>query len=355
MQLRKLFRWAVCLTPAGVAAALGILCRLWPQMTETLFSRGIFRWLSAVLGTLTQYIPLSLTECLAVAAAPVLILLLILMIRRKKGLRTFCGTLSALLLLYMLMHGLNYYRLPLTGQLDLEQGDPVTVEELEELCRYLAAKASAARQECREDENGVMTLSASLSDTLKAGGEGYRALEETYPFLSGAVDRAKGVKLSHWWSYTGITGVYFPLLAEANVNVDQPASELPMTIAHELAHTRGYAHEDECNFLGILCCIAHPDADWQYSGWLAAYIYAANSLYDSSPARWQQAAAVSEGVRRDLIARSAYWKQFEGPVQQTSSAVNDAFIRAGGDKEGVARYGQVTALLLEWWRAGKFG
>ena len=126
-----------------------------------------------------------------------------------------------------------------------------------------------------------------------------------------------------------------------------------MTVAHELAHTRGYAHEDECNFLGILCCIAHPAADWQYSGWLSAYIYLSNSLYDSDRQRWQSAAAVSEEVARDLAARRAYWKQFEGPVQEASTKVNDTFIRVNGDKEGVARYDQVTALLILWYRAGK--
>lgn len=354
MQLRKLLKWALRLTPAGVALALWILCRLWPTMTESLFSRGVFRGLSAVLGTLTQYIPLSLTECLAVAAIPGLALLLVLMIRRRAGLGPFCAVLSALLLLYMLMHGLNYYRLPLSRQMGIEQGEPAAMDELEELCRYLAGRASAARESCREDDNGVMTLSAPLSDTLAAGGEGYAALAEDYPFLAGTVDRAKGVKLSHWWSYTGITGVYFPFLAEANVNIDQPDSELPMTVAHELAHTRGYAHEDECNFLGILACIAHPEADWQYSGWLSAYIYISNSLYGSSRDRWQRAAAVSEGVRRDLAARSAYWRQFNGPVQTASTAVNDAFIRVNGDGEGVARYDRVTALLIAWWRAGEF-
>ncbi len=83
----------------------------------------------------------------------------------------------------------------------------------------------------------------------------------------------KPVQLSHWWSYTGITGMYFPFFAEANVNIDVPDSGIPATAAHELAHTRGFAREDECNFLAYLACIHHSSGDVRYSGYLSAYIF----------------------------------------------------------------------------------
>lgn len=76
---------------------------------------------------------------------------------------------------------------------------------------------------------------------MRQAGEGYKALDDRYSFLWGTVNRGKPVKLSHWWSYTQITGMYFPFFAEGNINVDQPDCDIPVTAAHELAHTRGFA------------------------------------------------------------------------------------------------------------------
>ena len=50
------------------------------------------------------------------------------------------------------------------------------------------------------------------------------------------------------------TGIYCPYTGESNVNVDSPACLLPSTAAHELAHQRSIALEQECNFLAILAC-----------------------------------------------------------------------------------------------------
>ena len=43
----------------------------------------------------------------------------------------------------------------------------------------------------------------------------------------------------------------------------------PSTAAHELAHTRGFAREDECNFFAFLTSIASDSADCRYSGYLS--------------------------------------------------------------------------------------
>ncbi len=357
VRIRHLCKVLLPLLPAAAALGLTAAARYAPGAVEAVHVRGVFRALSAVIGTLTQYIPVSLTEALAVAAVPLLLGAAVVLICRRRRirwrrlLRGVCWALSLLLLCYTLMHGLNYSRRPLAELMALPAGQADT-EELAALCRWCAENASAARAECAEDGSGCMTLDVPLSKTLAAGGAGYDRLAADYPFLFGTVHRAKGVRLSHWWSYTGITGMYFPFFAEANVNVDIADSELPMTVAHELAHTRGFAHEDECNFLGILACTAHPDAGWRYSGWLSAYIYVSNALYEVSPAEWTAVrdTCCSAAVQRDLAQRSVYWAAFSGPAMTFSSEVNDTFIRANGDAEGIVRYDGVTALLLMWKR-----
>lgn len=358
---KKWVKKLLWLAPALAALLLYLLLPHFPRFTETVFSRGIFRGLVNLLGGVLSYIPFSLTEVLAVLAVPVGLYLLVRLIlalrpawrRAHPGAlgragRAVGGTLSCALLLYMLLHGLNFYRLPVADLMGLDTS-PKTVELLTKATLYYARQASAAREAVSEDANGCMTLSAPLSDTLKQAGDGYAALDETYPFLWGAVNRVKPVQLSHWWSYTGITGMYFPLLAEANVNIDVPASSLPATALHELAHTRGFAREDEANFLSCLVGFAHPSADYRYSAYLQAYVYCANALYGYDAAAWQEARDLcSDGVLRDLAQRSAYWAQFEGPVQAVSTAVNDGFIKAQGVDDGVHSYGRAVNLLLAY-------
>ena len=346
--------------PALIGLLLFWLLPLAPRLTETFFSRFLFRVVSVPLGALAAVFPLSLTECLVILALPLFILLLILWIRRLKRSADRCRllgrsgralgwVLSSVFLRYMLMHGAKFYRLPVSQLMDIDTAVR-TPAFLQQVCIDLAKKASAERLLVQEDEEGCMKLSQSKANTLRLAQDGYQKLSDDLPFLWGGVWRAKPVLLSHWWSYTGITGMYFPFFAEANVNVDIPDWDIPSTAAHELAHTRGFAREDECNFFAYLTSIASDSADFRYSGYLLAYIYCSNALYGYDGEMGAEARSYcSEGVQRDLAASSRYWKQFEGKVQEVSTSVNNSFIASQGDDDGVLSYGRVVQLIVGYY------
>lgn len=353
-------RHGLCLLPALLAVILYWVLPYAPQLTEYGFARGIFRVISVPLGGLIAVLPLSLTEILAVAALPLVVFLLILFIRRMRrtgnrrktaarAVKAVGWVLSGALLLYMVMHGANFYRLSVPELMGLDTAYQ-SPEYLQQVCKDLAQKASAEREQLAEDADGCMQLSQSMDETLRLANDGYTRLDDTYPFLWGGVWRAKPVQLSHWWSYTGITGMYFPMLAEANVNIDVPHSSIPATAAHELAHTRGFAREDECNFWGYLTSIHSESADYRYSGYLLAYIYCSNALYDYDKDLWSEArAACSDGMKRDLAEGNRYWKQFEGKVQDISTNVNNSFIQAQGVEDGVFSYSRVVQLIVGYY------
>src|SRR5262249_13807619 len=84
----------------------------------------------------------------------------------------------------------------------------------------------------------------------------------------GTLSDPKQLVLSSLATWAGITGFYIPFTGEVTFNPDVPAFDLPMAIAHHKAHQRGYAREDEANFIGYLVCINSTEPYVRYSGYL---------------------------------------------------------------------------------------
>lgn len=359
--LRPLWRrWILCLLPLALAALLYWLLPYFPAFTEKVFTRGVFRLVGFPLEWLVSVLPFSLTELMVVAAVPSLLTLLGIWLWRmfrhpnkkrtlERGCRFLAWCVSIAALLFMVMDGAHFSRVPLGKLMELPNRE-YTAQELYTLCVDLADRASAAREGLSEDEKGCMSLSQPMTATLQQSKIGYTALRERYPFLVTGVWRVKGVALSYWWSYTGYTGLYCPWLGEANVNTDIPASDIGHTAAHELAHTMGFAKENECNFLGYLACVESGVPEYVYSGYLDAYIYCANALYAHNQAMWQEVYShCSPGMRRDLSQRNAYLKHFAGPVKESAQKVNDTFIKVNGVDSGRLSYNQMVALMLRYY------
>ena len=361
MKLRGILKNTLWLLPALLAVGLYFGLPHFPWVAEWVCARGMFRVVNTVLSTVTGLLPFSLTELAVTLAVPAVLILLTLFVVRlcrcvHKGRflaavgRGLGWTLSCAALLYMFTHGCNFYRYSTATLMEMDTAT-CTPEYLQAVVIDLAEKASAARKEVTVDSQGYMTLSEPLELTLARADDGYRALSAQYPFLWGASYRTKAVQLSYWWSYTGIAGMYFPLFGESNVNVAQPDCDIPATAAHEMAHSRGFAREDECNFYAYLSCTANPSADYRYSGYLSAYVYCANALYGYDVDMWREARThLSEEVARDLSQRGAFWDQFEGEVEEVSTSVNNSFITSQGDEDGVLSYGRAVQLIVGYYR-----
>ncbi len=346
--------------PLVIAALMYLLLPMFPKFTEYVFSRGLFKLVTTPIGFVTSLLPFSLTEAAVVIALPLLILIIALFVRRMKksedkkktavkATRCTAGFLSFTLLLYMICHGANFYRQNLAELMQLDTSQK-NAEQLAAVCIYLAQQADAEREGLMLDENGCVMLSDSLTATLKRTNNGYIPLVEQYPWLWTAVSRQKPVQLSYWWSYTGITGMYFPFFVECNVNIEQPDYAIPFTAAHESAHARGIAFEDECNFLAFLSCINSEYQEFRYSGYVQAYVFCANALFAHSIDMWSAVQQyVSSDIRRDIASMNEHIDRFDGEVHEISSNVNDTFIKVQGVSDGTLSYNRVTELILAYY------
>lgn len=348
-----LLAWLAQRWLAGYAAAV-----------ETIYANGIFRWLAAPLIWLNSRVPFSLTEAGLVFGVPLFLaalgvwLVRLARLPQKKqrlgrGLRlaAWLGTIAYLL--FMLLHGLNYDRLPVAVSFSLPVRDR-SADELAETAAWLFQEATVERAACREDAAGVFRLRNGVRGALAEGTAGYRQASKAWPLLTGTAIRPKGVLLSRYWSYTGITGLYCPIIAEANINIDQPDYTIPDAIGHEIAHTRGFAREDEAGFISFLSGLAHPDADYRYSVLVNAAVRLSNALNDIDPVIYRQVMqTVPAGIWRDLAANNAYWQLFAGPVRETSDQLNNAYLQANLQTDGVRSYGRMIDLVLAWYDVEK--
>lgn len=365
--MKKLFAlkriWLIIFAPA--ALVLSIAASKSPAFAEW-YATTVYPYLSLGINTVTSLAPFSLAEILVIVL-PVCFLIYLVrfvvkIIRGKEPrLNVGCKFLlnlicfaSVFYFVFMVTCGTNYsrYSFAQTSGLDVK---PSSKTELIGLCSELADNVNTLRKSVKTDENSVMKLSEpTIYDTAKEAQSAYNKIGTDYPLLRAGYGAPKPVFGSRLMSYGNITGIFFPFTYEANVNVDIPAYSIPVTMCHELSHLRGYMREDEANFIGYLVCEKSGSADFQYSGKMLAFIYSSNALFDAdSTAANQIFAKLNDGVKRDLANNSAYWKQFEGPIAQASKSVNDTYLKANRQEDGVKSYGRMVDLLLAEYRAKK--
>lgn len=342
----------------GGVIGLDAASRVDPAFVERFYSRGVYPGIAAVLGTLTGWAPLSVAEWLLVAGlcgVPFGVRAVFQRLRareiskaRRLGILLGAGLWSGIALygVFLLLWGINYRRLPYATLAEMEVR-PATAAELRSVCEVLIRESNELREGLPEDEAGVMRLTRGRKAAIARAASGFGRAGESQPALRLRTSAPKPVFFSSALSYLGITGIYVPFTAEANVNATVPDADLPFTASHELAHAQGFAREDEANYLGYLACRLHEDRDFRYSGTLAASLYAGGALaaVDREASRSVEAGR-SPAVGRDLAALRAWSERYRGRVSRVSQAVNHAYLRSQGQADGVRSYGRMVDLLL---------
>ncbi|MCD8096462.1 MAG: DUF3810 domain-containing protein [Lachnospiraceae bacterium] len=261
-------------------------------------------------------------------------------------LRRLACAASVLLLLFVLNCGINYQRISFSQKSGITVSSYST-QELEELCLWLTEEINARADSVTRDAEGLMCLPAG--NTGQFAVEAMHGLGELYPDLQGYYPQPKPVLLSRILSLEGLTGIYSPFTIEANYNQDMTAYNLPFTMCHELSPLRGFMQEDEANFIAFLACENAAQVEFQYSGYLTAWIHATNALYRADRAAWQEVRALlCDEAQIDLTANNQYWASHEGIVSEVSDVVNDTYLKANGQSDGIASYGRMVDLLLAY-------
>jgi len=352
----RALRWPLALLPAALLLQWMAACA--PRMVESVYARRAYPAVRAVAALLTGRLPFALAEPLALALLVLAIALCVARGRRaawrgRALLRTLgaaaaalFGLAGAVYLAFLLVWGLNYQRPRLAALAGLSAPGG-SGEELRALSVELIAAANAARGATGDDAEGVLALPGGRRGTLDAADLGLRRASARLPALDGPRVRPKPALLSPVLSRLGIAGIFIPFTGEANVNAMLPAPDLPFAASHELAHQRGFAREDEANYIASVACRLHPGPEFRYAGLLISSLYVQSALAgDDRALALELEKARAPAVRRDLHALAEWNRRYASRVSRAAEQVNNAYLKSQGQALGVRSYGAVVDLLL---------
>ena len=346
------------------AAVLGVITWVFQQFGErfsTLVDMVypyVIRTVQSFLAQWSSGVDFLVWQLLAVVAVVLVLAALVLVIVFRRSVISWTGWVlagvSMVYLAHTLMFGLNYYAGPLANDIRLEVAQ-YTLDELKEATVYYRDQANTYAELVKRDQQGNVDF-ADFDTLADQAGEGFRYLtyERSFSVFAGSTLPVKKLGLADLYTSMGITGFTAGITGEAAVNPQIPDVALPFTMAHEMAHRMCIASERDANFAAFLVCSSHTSLEYQYSAYFMAYRYCYNALANiSTQASASATSEVSSGVSMLLQRDLAYYNTFfnshrDEAATRLADTVNDTYLRTSGDKAGLASYGQVCDLLVNW-------
>ena len=343
---------------AAFCALLYLLFVIFPSFSD-FFNKYISSVVRATLAHLTSWIPFSLAEYLLLLIPVMIVVLATVGIKHYasswRNVGVFCLIILSVLSYIFSTFTLGFVPAYRGSTLDVKMGldkQPVSADELCMTAIILSDKIEAEVDKIKfaNDGSSVMPYSyAEMNDKLMTA---YGKACEKYGFIQKLNSKIKRVMLSEPMTYTHISGVYTFFTGEANLNVNYPDYCLPNTAAHEFAHQRGIAKEDEANFVAFLVCSESDDAYLRYSAYLNLYEHVMDALYSADKDYFTAVyKMLPQEARGELVAFSKFFDKYRDNVaSDVSGAVNNAFIQSNGDKAGSKSYGMVVDLAVAYYK-----
>lgn len=350
---------------AAVFLILAVICgilhlaSLFSVSFSDFFNRNIASAFRFLLAKLTGILPFSLAEILIILA-PIWIALTVFFAVRlikadpKKRVRFLATLLSVIMFIYssfVLTFATAYRGTSLEDKLGLER-TALSGEDIYVTLVKVTEELSVLKDSVEYGESGLSVMPYGFSELNKKLNEAYKKASEKHGFINSFKSRVKRIMLSEPMTYTHISGVYTFFTGEANVNVNYPDFVVAYTTAHEMAHQRGIAREDEANFVAFLVCLESDDAYVRYSAYINMYEYLLSSLckVDISAARELVKTAPAE-VRAELNAYSEFFEKYsDNKAADISDKINNSYLVSQGQSAGVKSYGLVTELAVAYYK-----
>ena len=342
---------------AGVSVLLYVIMMNSVEFADW-FNETVSATLRVIFATLTDWLPFSLGELTIWMLPLILFLVLRHAIRHRcdtwRTAMVYIGMLMSVVVtlfsVFVLNFAAGYRGSALEDKLELDR-EKVSAEELYDTAVILIDAINRETSEIDFYTKDFSIMPYTLDEMNDKLAMAYRDFAAEHDFITHVDSRVKPVLASEVMSYMHITGVYSFFTGEANINVNFPDYTIPYTAAHELAHQRGIAREDEANFVAFLVCIRSDDPYIRYSGYLNVYEYVANALWKADKELYYKAVAhLNNEVKSEMTAYNRFYDKYrESTVSQVSNTVNNSYLQSQGTP-GTKSYGMVVDLAVAYYK-----
>lgn len=242
-----------------------------------------------------------------------------------------------LYLVFKILWGLNYSRLPIAKQLNISD-EKYTTEELVSLGQYFVNRLNTLQHTKKENYN--------IQQLRQKAKIAYDNMQQKNAFFTYHTPAVKSVLNSWVVTKIGIEGYYSPLSGEANVNMRLPLTSLPFVTCHEIAHQLGVAREDEANLVGYLVASNSNDPFFQYS---ASYEVFKNIFFEikiKSPEDYEKLyKTINQGTINDLKADRDFWQKYNSDMFAYMDVAFDRFLKLNNQSKGTDSYQDIVLWL----------
>ncbi|WP_445382648.1 DUF3810 domain-containing protein [Robiginitalea sp. IMCC43444] len=342
----------------GIALSLPIQILLiqWaaahPGWIEKYYSQGVYPYISVFFRYLYGWVPFSVGDLLYACLG---LLALGYLIRKRQKIRAkplaFLRDLTMVLAIlhftFYSLWGLNYFRMPLAQQLELEEA--YSEQQLIRLTEFLLKEANRQQLQLAGDSLQAVSFTYTKPESFEKTRQGYELLTADYPEFEYSPASLKKSIFSSLLSYMGYGGYLNPFTGEAQVNGLLPLFRFPVVCGHEVAHQLGYSAENETNFIGWLVSSRNKDPYIQYASTAYALSYCLSSLdQQNSEARKLLSERMNPGLKRNFEELRRFWEQYKNPLEPVFKTIFNSYLQANGQKDGIKSYSRVVSLLIAY-------
>jgi len=259
---------------------LFFLLRYVPGYAEG-YTRTFTRFFQIIDGTVFSWIPTSIFEIIVILITISIILWIVFFIiyTIKQGVKKSYVRvidlgiiLASCLTMYAITVAPNYKRDPV--DIPVETKLIENTAEYYKIGKFYQNDFNNLANNFTYNSEGSLIMPCSYNELYNALKYEYSKLNSDYFFSYSATPKPMYL-LSWLYSQLQISGVSFPITGEPSFNIQTPSCDLPFTIAHEIAHTKGVMREQDANLVAAYICLNSENAYLRYSGYMTTYF----SLY----------------------------------------------------------------------------
>ena len=306
-------------------------------------TRGPARWYGFVVSKITGIAPfISFTELLFVALFCIAVLLLVLFIINLVKLRFIRAFNKIFDIAIIALSVVTLYHFSCEAAYN-RKGMPlpyyendVEREEYVNIYNYFANDINLCISQMEFKEDGDVKQ-MSLQNITKEVKKAYEIVSD--PYFASHNGAVKPMLSSFIYREFQITGVTFAPFAESIINTLNASGDIPFTVAHELAHTKGVMREEDANMLAFYVCLNSENAYLRFSAYNRYFYYIKKLSFSPYMSTEEQATLVpiNSAFNKYASFESKYWDEHD-LLGNFADWVNNLYIKSSGDSNGTASY-----------------